>query len=504
MSLQVTNPVVKKFLDNKLRGTSASWEDELLGIASTFSALDGQIYNRGTIIQAFSRVETRPSSELTDSRAWRNFFASYGTCLGMFYVDHSNGFRCRLSDAARFLLCSSEPDVQAFLRVQLALFQYPYGRGITYRETATGAVPSRVVSNFLDDTVREVSAGVRIVPVRVLAKALLHIAQREASNAPFLSYAEIYYLFNQPTVYHNPNCDVRSPVNVILEARHDGAHISPVPTNFKRNFHVLERTGLFERTGEGLVAPLNETGVRVALTAIASMRNFFGLLNRQTNERQIEQAILSGRWGRYYDGLRQIPFDIVSRIIGDPSLEEPLVQSLAATADGEIESPTFSTFRAYREQQPATLSVAQTTADPEETRIARERRNNSHRHLTNALSQRLTQMQFNVLNNNRVDLVSESEGARIFFEVKTSDTRTVRAQVRRGVGQLLEYRFLSRGSNHEPTILCLVLEHEPSGGNSWLVEYVTSIGIEVIWFNQARPSGFAGRSSNNIIQTILT
>jgi hypothetical protein len=119
------------------------------------------------------------------------------------------------------------------------------------------------------------------------------------------------------------------------------------------------------------------------------------------------------------------------------------------------------------------------------------------------LWKRLKDLNYAVLRHNKIDLIAESGSSRIFFEVKTCDDRIVGSQVRRGVSQLLEYRYLSsRRLSIEPNAVCLVLESEPTATNAWLIDYVNSIGIDLIWIAPT-PVGFGGRSSNPLIQSLL-
>ncbi len=79
--------------------------------------------------------------------------------------------------------------------------------------------------------------------------------------------------------------------------------------------------------------------------------------------------------------------------------------------------------------------------------------------------------------NKYVDLAVHMDNQDFIIEVKTS--QNVRSQVRRGISQLYEYRYLQALPNAN---LVLLLEEPLSGDNEWLLDYVTNDrGIFVIW-----------------------
>jgi len=74
-----------------------------------------------------------------------------------------------------------------------------------------------------------------------------------------------------------------------------------------------------------------------------------------------------------------------------------------------------------------------------------------------------------------------SESDTIVSEIKSCTGRTFHSQVRRGVSQLLEYRWTHRATVPADATLVLLVETEPPKKKRWLIEYLRSIGIHLVW-----------------------
>ena len=119
-------PIIKKFFSNKIESSRPEWGDYLLEIADIFSMFDGEELDRELLSERFSAISGRSPYALRDVANFRDEFGAYGTYLGLFHIENKDGrWSIYLSKAAKYFLCSTEPDVEAFCRTQLALFQYP-------------------------------------------------------------------------------------------------------------------------------------------------------------------------------------------------------------------------------------------------------------------------------------------------------------------------------------------------------------------------------------------
>jgi hypothetical protein len=108
-----------------------------------------------------------------------------------------------------------------------------------------------------------------------------------------------------------------------------------------------------------------------------------------------------------------------------------------------------------------------------------ERANGQHQLLGRMMAQCCEADGLKVAETEYIDLLVR-DGKSIFFEFKSCTLQSIRSQTRRGVAQLLEYRYLYRGIFPNP-LLCIVLERKPRGTTEWLIEYVESLDICLVW-----------------------
>jgi hypothetical protein len=83
--------------------------------------------------------------------------------------------------------------------------------------------------------------------------------------------------------------------------------------------------------------------------------------------------------------------------------------------------------------------------------------------------------------NDLIDLYFKQDAGNVLCEMKSCTQGNLRHQVRRGIAQLLEYRFLHYGLlGADPTLL-LAIEIEPRGNRRWLLDWIRSVGIVPAW-----------------------
>lgn len=110
---------------------------------------------------------------------------------------------------------------------------------------------------------------------------------------------------------------------------------------------------------------------------------------------------------------------------------------------------------------------------------AAERADNAHRRLVNLVSQRLRTAGVIPKANSFVDLAGAVGGNRFFFEMKSITPENSRTQIRRGLSQLYEYRFLQ---NVPDASLVLVVETALPQTLQWMVPYLEDDrNIHVVW-----------------------
>ena len=108
-----------------------------------------------------------------------------------------------------------------------------------------------------------------------------------------------------------------------------------------------------------------------------------------------------------------------------------------------------------------------------------DRANNTHERLRLILAEKIKSHNSVPTWNKYVDLAVSMNNQPYLIEVKTSEN--VRSQVRRGIAQLYEYRYLQALPDAR---LVLLLEKPLTGSDQWMVDYLENDrGIFVIWDN---------------------
>ena len=127
-------------------------------------------------------------------------------------------------------------------------------------------------------------------------------------------------------------------------------------------------------------------------------------------------------------------------------------------------------------------------ADPELTRIKRQRRNLAHRELVSKMDDWLRSLNAEPKENEHIDLCAHIPSDGFFiFEMK-SGGENILDQIRKGVSQLYEYRYRYRDEiKGEDITLCLVLPENPES-IPWITDYLCEDrGISLCWFDSSGP-----------------
>lgn len=331
-------PVVKKFFTNKIESTRDDWYGYLVQIARIFYTLDGEEYNRDILMNKFATMSGRDATRAQrDSSNFRDEFGAYGTYLGVYHLEQRDGkWYVFVSDAAKKFLCCQNPNAAAFCRSQLSLFQYPNGAGAGI--SANGG--QSVQGNIKADTLREIQNGIRLNPLRLICKIV--VGEIEIKNKKFsdiaIPYSSIFCMVNDSRINQNYNPPVELVSSVFSEYCATGDNVEmnlEGLTNFKRNFHILEKTGLFTRDSKFglLLAQRNYAAAYECIKVIADMDVFFdGFENLYDapDEDGVRDVISSPKWGQYYDAAR-IPSEILTALGVEE--EDAPIKSFLSTAD---------------------------------------------------------------------------------------------------------------------------------------------------------------------------
>lgn len=302
-------PVIKKFFTNKIESSRNNWYEYLIKIARIFYSLDGQEYNRKTVEDTFRELSPRSNLADRDASNFRDEFGAYGSFLGIYHLEKIDDkwFIC-VSEAAKHFLCTDNSNAAAFLRAQLSLFQYPNGMGAVISESGSVSVQG----NAKTDTVRELSNNIHLNPFRLICMTVVALA--EVNNLPInqivLPYPVLLCMFNDDRL-NQTYCPDRKTIVDVYNEYADSSFSLPddykaVLTNFKRNFHIIEKTGLFVRDSQfGLmVAQSNYQIAYDCIKTISTITNYYSSFDNlygNVKEETVRNIIANNDWGKYYD-----------------------------------------------------------------------------------------------------------------------------------------------------------------------------------------------------------
>lgn len=463
-------PIIKKFFSNKIESSRPDWGDYLLEIADIFSMFDGEELDRDLLADRFSTISGRSPYALRDVSNFRDEFGAYGTYLGLFHFRPVNGrWTILLSKSAKHFLCSTEPDVESFCRIQLAMFQYPNGAGAVLNRSLSAQ------ANAKNDTIREIENNIRINPLRLLCRVV--VSMHELNGIPLeniaIPYATIFMLFNDDTINYTFSPTLEAIRNALYAYIHDAipTWVQQELTNFKRNFHIMARTGIFARSSaRGLV--LNAADIQKAYCyakTIAEMNCNFSAFEPcyTANDKNsaVTNVIKSPQWGEYYDAL-SLPMDVLSSLSDDVDAGniEYYAPPIGTVEIGEQPFPALNVFEA---NQIRTFTPSGNRQDPYETIIRREKANREHSRILSCLACLLRLNNHEVYENTFIDLCTSTDDLTFIFEVKSNNTRNTLSQIRKAIAQLYEYRYRSGVEN---AILCIVLQQRPT--QAWVEDYL--------------------------------
>ncbi|UFS71770.1 hypothetical protein LPW11_06145 [Geomonas sp. RF6] len=495
--------MIVDLFSHKIHSSSDSWVEKLAELAAIFGEFDGQLYDRPAIevrLQAISpRVSYLASEAATrpltpggrlDVSKFRDEISAYPAYLGLYFLEQSPaGWVLRLSETAKRYLLREEPDVASFLRLQLPLFQYPNAMGARYRSFTNDL---HIQSNTRDRTLEFIAGGIHFSPVRLIAVALKADALLRGVNIfdASISFHEIFGLANAPDVnrYALPPQEV---VAATLAAVRRGEIVGPA--TFESRFHTLRHTEIFQlshgaaKLREGVTVEDRNQLVQ-QLDAICSIAAQFEGFDDCTTGQDLEQVIASGDWGRYFDGVRVLPSNVVLTLTADHALNAAEVEPQVAAEQIAIQPvPETYPFRQRTGTPPPARSFdrRREIADPEVTRVKLQRRNLAHKELIDKMDSYLRSLGAIPKENDHIDLLAKiPHDGSFIFEMKSGGD-TLLDQIRKGLSQLYEYRFRYRDLIEDEAIsLCLVLPGNPSV-IPWITRYLCEDrDVGICWFNE--------------------
>ena len=316
----ILNPTKFVIEPNKIESSRSSWYDYLIRIARIFYRFDGQPYDRDALLATFSDLNSRSATPGgRDASNFRDEFGAYGTYLGIFHLEqHEGEWKVFMSEAAKRFLCCENPNAGAFCRSQLALFQYPNGAGAVLGMHGTMTVQA----NSKTDTMRELEHSINLNPFRLLCEIV--VAEVEIKGRTINDVAVPFHTFfcmvNDERINTAFNHDLHLVSAVFDEYN---VPVSQIPmnldglTNFKRNFHIFDRTSLFIRDSSFgmMVSQVNPQVAYDCIKVIAGITQHYSAFESQygsPDDDAVKDILCQPLWGRYYD----------ASILGDDILQQ--------------------------------------------------------------------------------------------------------------------------------------------------------------------------------------
>lgn len=503
--------VIKDLFSHKIHSSDDSWANKLVDLAFVFAEFDRTPYDRELLEGRMCKISPRASSVARDPSKFRDEISAYPAYLGLYRVELINGiWHFVLSETAKKFLVNEEPNVPAFMLLQLLLFQYPNGMGVAYYSNSDKI---RIQANTRDRTLEFISNSIHLSPLRLICKAIQAksvLSEQSIFNIS-VSYDEIFILANDTRVNQFANPPLNNVITVLNEI--SAGHLHP-PKPYESRFHILKHTDFLvpEKSGVRLRNPVNTVDYNELMdkfNAIIHLDISFTGFDTSSNSDEILQSIVDGGWGTYFDGIKTLSSDLVEKLTSEKGIleefEQPPVE--AETLSTRVTPPLTYAFRKRNQEENAytIFSTIRTQVDPEVTRIKRQKSNLNHKMILQQLEDYLESLGCDPLENDHIDLFAQvPNNGKYLFEVKSTSEDNLLSQTRKGVSQLYEYRFRYQGQIGYDVSLCLVLPKKPDEID-WLEDYLcVDRGIGVIWFNEDGQLSFPLQGQHLIKSLIKT
>ena len=473
------------FFTNKIPSTQSEWTDELIAVASIFNEFDGLPLDYDEIVARFEVISKRLVNT-RDSSDYRDEYGAYASFLGIMNFEKSSAsWICRINKRAQKYLCDTIPDPEAFLRWQLALFQYPNPIGGGFQTNGT----LRIEPKSLKKRTELIKKGVKTSPFRLIMRVLVSLAENFSPKEAYLTFDEIWdCLFTKDEAISTFEPNGKMLASEVAKYRHTKNNsTNSYPQKSLRNLHILGHTGViaYERDSKSKTKKLilvreacdENTDLGKIARTIANLKTHFSVPNSAANNDEIGEwtrnSLESGSWADYYSGL-EIPIDTATTILQSVT---SLIDDLSPTINQTPSAPLHD-FNQTRKIRSRRLTARK--ASIEETEVLREKANMQHRAMVALLANRLTALGITPLFNVFIDVAANMPSKKMLFEVKSCRIENLLAQVRKGVSQLYEYRYRHEEMNGAKPVL--MLEQKPKDNLAWLVDYlIKDRGIALCW-----------------------
>lgn len=483
---------ITDLFSHKIHSSGDDWPNKLIDIASIFFEFDGKPFDRNAIEKRLSEISPRASMVARDPSKFRDEISAYPAYLGLYRIELvRDNWHIFLSHSAKQFLVCEEPDVAAFMLLQLTLFQYPNGMGIAY---TSGSDKVRIQSNTRDRTLGFIDNNIHLSPLRLICMGLKADSMLRDANLfeARLSIDEVFTLANQGEINCVAKPLIDDVMNVLRAFRNEEVF---APAKYESRFHILKHTNLLvsDRSGIRVRDVLNNADaedLQLKFETVLSIETQFDGFDEATNSDDLLNEIRLCSWGRYFDGIQTLAADKVNILTNENPIILSELEADMIEHRQDVEIVKSENIYQLREVDFANAKGSQNGkkkvlyTDPELTRVRRQRANLSHKILLEKLHGYLESRGATPLENEHIDLFAELPSKDKFvFEVKSNTVSNLLSQTRKGVSQLYEYRYRYQNIIGYDVNLFLVFPQEPVVV-PWLQNYLCSDrNIGVIWFD---------------------
>ena len=502
---------IKDLFSHKIHSSGDDWPDKLIELAFVFEKFDNRPFDRSAIEKELSKISPRASIVARDPSKFRDEISAYPAYLGLYRVELIDGvWHLLLSDTAKQFLICEEPNVAAFMMLQMAIFQYPNGMGVAYT-SYTNRV--RIQANTRGRTLSFIKNGIHLSPLRLICKGLLADAKvhRYSPLEASISFDEIFALANHPDTRTKASPDLDVVEDILMKVR---ANELMPPSKYESRFHILKHTD-FIISQKGIVrirASRSKDDANELLNkfdVINSLISQFDGFDKINDSKDLIDEIKKGSWGKYFDGVNTLDSKTIRELTSEPYLE--IAQAPAAERQEVVGITPVVANNIYdlRKRDDSNSGQQYTPkgrtkfADPEATKIKRQRSNLNHKILLQALHEYLEKIGVEPLENEHIDLFAKLPSSeKYIFEVKSTTASNLLGQTRKGISQLYEYRYRYQSVIGYDVNLCLVFPSEPIE-IPWLQEYLCKDrDIAIIWFSPDGNFGHSKHCTNSVAPLI--
>lgn len=491
--------IIQDLFSHKIHSSKAIWADKLIDLAFVFAEFDRKPYDRRQLEERLSKISPRASSVARDPSKFRDEISAYPAYLGLYRVELiDNKWHFVLSDTAKKFLVIEEPNVPAFMILQLLLFQYPNGMGVVYKSNSDSAW---MQANTRDRTLNFIDSGIRLSPLRLICKAIeaKSILKSKTFYNVNVTPDEIFALANNSRVNSYISPDIKLVVEVLRNF--EKGKIS-APDDYENRFHILKHTNFIDpkRKSISIRSPINEQDkidLKEKFNLINSIDKYFYGFDDAESSNDLVEPIFDVRWGNYFDGIKTLNSNHVEILTS----ERGLLDKTGVDEKGIDKKKSKPKVYSFRKRNPTSKGFQNSDnsnkADPEVTKIKRQRSNLIHKILLQQLEEYLESLGCSPVENDHIDLFAKiPDDGKYIFEVKSISNENLLSQTRKGLSQLYEYRYRYQDEVGYDVNLCLVIPNQPHELD-WLSDYlIEDRKIGIIWFDkngQIRTSSNGGK-----------